>query len=64
MTDPLREIRPPDGRFRRWVQVPEMNNRYLRVILLSDGETFTMPFSTVDLPHESALLRRHRYVAY
>ena len=26
-------------RIRRWCQVPEMNNRYLRVILLSDGET-------------------------
>ena len=36
---PLREVRQQDGRFRRWVQVPEMNNRYLRVILLSDGET-------------------------
>jgi hypothetical protein len=35
---PLREVRQQDGRF-RWVQVPEMNNRYLRVILLSDGET-------------------------
>ena len=28
-----------DGRIRRWCQVPEMNNRYLRVILLPDGET-------------------------
>jgi hypothetical protein len=28
-----------DGRIRRWVRVPEMDNRYLRVILLSDGET-------------------------
>jgi hypothetical protein len=28
-----------DGRIRRWVQVPEMENRYLRVILLPDGET-------------------------
>jgi len=28
-----------DGRIRRWVQVPEMENQYLRVILLPDGET-------------------------
>ena len=28
-----------DGRIRRWGRVPEMGNRYLRVILLSDGET-------------------------
>ena len=36
---PLREAIQQDGRIRRWVQVPEMDNRYLRVILLSDGET-------------------------
>ena len=28
-----------DGRIRRWGRVPEMDDRYLRVILLSDGET-------------------------
>jgi len=27
------------GEIRRWVQVPEMENRYLRVVLLPDGET-------------------------
>jgi hypothetical protein len=36
---PLRETRQQDGGLRRWAQVPEMNNRYLRVILLPDGET-------------------------
>ena len=36
---PLREIRQLDGRIRRWTRVPEMENRYLRVILLEDGET-------------------------
>jgi hypothetical protein len=36
---PLRENRQVDGRIRRWVQVPEMENRYLRVILLADAET-------------------------
>ena len=36
---PLREIRQADGRIRRWIQVPEMENRYLRVILLADGQT-------------------------
>jgi hypothetical protein len=42
----LRAIRPPireyvqaDGRICRWCQVPEMKNKYLRVILLADGET-------------------------
>jgi len=28
-----------DGRIRRWVQLPEAGNRYLRVVLLDDGET-------------------------
>jgi hypothetical protein len=36
---PIREHIQADGRIRRWVQVPEMKGRHLRVILLSDGET-------------------------
>jgi ribosomal protein L1 len=36
---PLRETRQADGRIRRWVCIPEMENRYLRVILLADGQT-------------------------
>ena len=36
---PEKEHVQADGRIRRWGRVPEMGNRYLRVILLSDGET-------------------------
>ena len=36
---PVRETVQVDGRIRRWVQIPEMENRYLRVVLLPDGET-------------------------
>ena len=36
---PLCEKSQADGRIRRWARVPEMENRYLRVILLADGET-------------------------
>jgi len=36
---PARQSVQADGRIRRWVQIAEMNNRYLRVILLPDGET-------------------------
>jgi hypothetical protein len=36
---PIREYVQVDGRIRRWIQVPEMDNRALRVILLPDGET-------------------------
>ena len=28
-----------DGRIRRWAKITEMENKYLRVILLEDGET-------------------------
>lgn len=36
---PLRESIQEDRRIRRWISIPEMENRYLRVILLEDGET-------------------------
>jgi len=36
---PVREVIQADGRIRRWAQVPEMEGRFLRVILLSDRET-------------------------
>ena len=36
---PIRQVIQVDGRIRRWCQVPEMENRYHRVILLRDGET-------------------------
>ena len=36
---PLREHVQADTRIRRWVQIEEMENRYLRVVLLTDGET-------------------------
>ena len=39
MDSPIRQAIQADGRIRRWCQVAEMNNRYLRVILLPDGET-------------------------
>jgi hypothetical protein len=36
---PVREEVQSDGRMRRWVQISEMEGRYLRVVLLADGET-------------------------
>jgi len=36
---PVREIIQAYGRIRRWALIPEMENRWLRVILLADGET-------------------------
>jgi hypothetical protein len=36
---PMREAVQTDGRIRRWVQLPEMEDRFLRVVPLPDGET-------------------------
>ena len=39
MTAPAREVVQADGRIRRWALIPELEGRYLRVVLLADGET-------------------------
>ena len=36
---PVKQVIQQDGRIRRWASIREMDGRYLRVILLSDGET-------------------------
>ena len=37
--NPLREEIQIDGRIRRWAAIEELDGRFLRVILLADGET-------------------------
>jgi len=39
-----------DGRIRRWSRITEMGNKYLRVVLLPDGETV----------HNAFFDRRHK----
>ena len=39
ISHPVREQIQRDGRIRRWAPIAEMDGRYLRVILLPDGET-------------------------
>ncbi len=41
---PIREVVQADGRIRRWAQIPEREGRYLRVVLLADGETIHNAF--------------------
>jgi hypothetical protein len=36
---PHSEAVQSDGRIRRWARIPEAGNRWLRVVLLADGET-------------------------
>lgn len=38
ITSPLKQEIPPDGRIKKWAKIQEIN-KYLRVILLPDGET-------------------------
>ena len=41
---PGREVIQADGRTRRWAPILEMEDRYLRVVLLADGETVHYAF--------------------
>jgi len=36
---PVKEVIQADGRIKCWAQIEEMENRYLRVVLLKDRET-------------------------
>jgi len=36
---PEREVMQADGRIRRWTRIEGAEGRYLRVVLLEDGET-------------------------
>jgi hypothetical protein len=37
--NPIKEYVQEDGRIRRWGKIAEMEDKYLRVVLLPDGET-------------------------
>ena len=37
--NPVKEVVQSDRRIRRWAPIKAMENKYLRVILLADGET-------------------------
>jgi hypothetical protein len=41
---PAKELIQSDGRIRRWAAIGEMDGRYLRVVLLPDGETIHNAF--------------------
>ncbi|MBI4558123.1 MAG: hypothetical protein HY706_11125 [Candidatus Hydrogenedentes bacterium] len=38
------EVVQPDGRIRRWGKISEAGNKYLRVVMLEDGETIHNAF--------------------
>ena len=44
VSHPTKEFIQEDGRVRRWALIEEAEGRYLRVILLEDGETIHNAF--------------------
>ena len=56
---PIKEVVQADGRIRRWTQVPEMESRYLRVVLCRTARPSTMPSSIGAFDREDQILRRH-----
>ena len=42
--NPIKEVIQEDGRIRRWAMIEEAGGKYLRVILLADGETIHNAF--------------------
>ena len=44
VSNPARERIQADGRIRRWAPISEMGNRFVRVVLLPDGETIHNAF--------------------
>ena len=54
--NPIKEVIQSDGRIRRWAAIDDMDGRYLRVILLADGETVHMLSLIEGLSHENQIL--------
>jgi len=44
VNNPVHEERQSDGRIRRWARIEEAGGKFLRVILLEDGETIHNAF--------------------
>ena len=44
INNPIKEEKQSDGRIRRWAKIASAENKYLRVVLLEDGETIHNAF--------------------
>ncbi|PKD38817.1 hypothetical protein CWO84_17325 [Methylomonas sp. Kb3] len=44
INQPIKQAVQPDGRIRLWAAIDEADGRYLRVVLLEDGETIHNAF--------------------
>lgn len=52
MKNPVKEMLQQDGRIRRWAPIEEMENRFLRVVLLADRETVHNAFFDRRFSHD------------
>ncbi len=41
---PIEEVIQADGRIRRWAKIPEVDDKYLRIVILEDCETIHNAF--------------------
>ena len=62
VSNPDREKQQSDGRFQRWLYI-DSEDKYLRVIVLEDGETVHNAFFDRGFKHESKIFQRYRYSA-
>jgi hypothetical protein len=44
VSNPVKQLVQEDGRIRRWAPIAEAQGRYLRVVLLEDGQTLHNAF--------------------
>jgi hypothetical protein len=44
VANPVKQLVQEDGRIRRWAPIAEAQGRYLRVVLLEDGQTLHNAF--------------------
>jgi hypothetical protein len=61
---PVKETIQQDGRIRRWAPIAEMDDRYLRVILLADRETVHMLSLIGRSSHEDSIFPGFRHALY
>jgi hypothetical protein len=51
--NPVKVEKQEDNRFRFWAQIPELDNKYLRVITLEDKKTIHNAFPDRRFNHEA-----------
>ena len=56
---PERDMVQTDGRIRSWARIDKAGGKYLRVVLLEDGETIHNDFLIETISHENKIFPGH-----